>query len=211
MFKLHSLALLALVGFTSCVHTQVSLDYKPREGAMRRGEPILGVGHFENRRPQGSFQLGVATTPIGTPVELLEMRVPVEEAVHNAFLHALTARGMDAPDGQAKYFLSGEILELSCRQVSRPYAMARLRVNLVSANNGRVIFSRVFTAERQDAGYYLAQGDPTSVLRELSSRALQDAVDHAIDDAELRGRMKGDMSRKYRYQRNELPNRIDIL
>ena len=209
MFKLHSLALLALLGFTSCTHTQVSLDYKPREGAMRMGEPVMAVGNFVNMRREGPFLLGVATTPIGTPVEMLEMRVPVEEAVHNAFLHAIVARGMDAPANSAKYFISGEILELSCRQVSRPYAIARLRVKLVSAANGRVIFTRVFTAERQDAGYYMAQGKVASVLRELASRALQDAVDHAIDDAELRGRMNGESKR--RYQHYDLPNRIDIL
>ncbi len=209
MFKLHSLALLALLGFTSCTHTQVSLDYKPREGSMRMGEPVMAVGNFVNMRREGPFFLGIATTALGTPVEMLEMRVPVEEAVHNAFLHAIVARGMDAQANSAKYFISGEVLQLSCRQVSRPYAMARLRVNLVSAANGRVIFSRIFTAERQDAGYYMAQGNVASVLRELASRALQDAVDHAIDDAELRGRMNGDSKR--RYQRYDLPNRIDIL
>jgi hypothetical protein len=209
MHTLYRIAFLALIGLSSCTRTQVSLDYKPREGAMRLGQPVMAVGQFENRRREGPYLLGVSTTPLGTPIELLEMRVPVEEAVHNAFLHALNARGMLAPGDRAKFHLSGEILELSCRQISRPYAIARLRVNLVSGANGRILFSRIFTAERQDASYYTAQGNSTSVLRELASRALQDAVDHAIDDAELRGRMSGEQ--KKRYQRYELPNRIDIL
>jgi hypothetical protein len=185
-----ALAAFALAGtltLTNCVSSQVSLDYQPRPGQMVRGAPQFGVGSFANLRKEGSYFLGTVRMPIGAPVENVETRTPVEGIVANAFAHALDARGMLS--NQPKYVVTGEVLDLYCQQIVHPYGYARLRVNIVRAGSGQVVFSRIYTGERQSTAYRPGTGSPVPLLRELVSRALQDAVDAALDDREMRARV----------------------
>jgi hypothetical protein len=154
---------------------------------MVRGAPQFGVGSFANLRKEGSYFLGTVRMPIGAPVENVETRTPVEGIVANAFAHALDARGMLS--NQPKYVVTGEVLDLYCQQIVHPYGYARLRVNIVRAGSGQVVFSRIYTGERQSTAYRPGTGSPVPLLRELVSRALQDAVDAALDDREMRARV----------------------
>lgn len=174
---------------TSCVSSAVSLDYQPRPGQILRGNPEFAVGMFTNMRREGPYYLGTVRMPIGAPVENVTTRTPAEAIVANAFAHALDARGMLNANTNAKYIITGEVLDLYCQQIVHPYGYARLRVNVLKAGSGQILFSRVYIGERQSTAYRPGSGSPVPLLRDLTSRALQDAVDAALDDREMRARI----------------------
>jgi hypothetical protein len=182
--------LLAVI-MSGCTMSQVSLDYQPALAQVVSGKPVLNVGRFTNSRGETSKYLGVVRTPIGTPLEYIYTRMPVEEIVRNAFSHACSARGMLTSTTNAQFIITGEVLEMSCQQLVHPYAYVRIRMNVVRASNGQMVFTRVYAGERQNAAYRPGSGSPVPALRELASRALQDAVDRALDDPEFRGRIRG--------------------
>ena len=184
-----SAAALTALLFTACGTTPVSLDYQPTLGQNIPGPRSIAVGRFADTRGEGPYYLGVVRTPIGTPLERITSRVPVDEVVRNAFTHGLSARGMLSPVGGAPYVMTGEIIELKCDQVVRPAGYARIRVNLARTGTGQIVFSRVYAGERESGPYRPGSGSPVPALRELVSRALQDAVDRALDDRALRQRL----------------------
>jgi hypothetical protein len=175
----------------SCSSTAISLDYQPKLGQNIPGPRKISVGRFSDTRHEGACYLGEVRTPIGTPLERITSRVPVDEVVRNAFSHGLSSRGMLSGPG-APYVLSGEILELQGDQVVRPAGYAKIRVNLVRASSGQIVFSRIYSGERESTIYRPGSGSPVPAIRELVSRALQDAVDHALDDRALRDRLSSE-------------------
>ena len=175
---------------SACTYSQISLDYQPTLAQVVKGRPILSVGRFMNSRGEDPYYLGVIRTPLGTPLEYIRTRSPAEEVVRNAFTHACNARGMLTSERGARFVITGEVLELSCQQLVHPYAYARLRMNVVKASTGELVFTRTYAGERQSAAYRPGSGSPVPVLRELASRALQDAVDRALDDPEFRSRIR---------------------
>lgn len=183
--------MLAAVVLGGCTMSQVSLDYQPSLAQVVKGKPVLSVGRFTNSRGESAKYLGVVRTPIGTPLEYIYTHTPVEDIVRNAFSHACSARGMLTSTAGAQFIITGEVLEMSCQQLVHPYGYARIRMNVVRASTGEMVFTRVYAGERQNAAYRPGSGSPVPALRELVSRALQDAVDRALDDPEFRGRIRG--------------------
>jgi hypothetical protein len=175
----------------SCSTTAVSLDYQPKLGQNIPGPRTISVGRFADVRQEGAYYLGEVRTPIGTPLERITSRVPVDEVVRNAFSHGLSSRGMLSGSG-APFMITGEILELYGDQVVRPAGYAKIRVNLVRASSGQIVFSRTYSGERESGVYRPGSGSPVPVIRELTSRALQDTVDRALDDRDLRNRVNPD-------------------
>jgi len=188
LLRLSSFACLAVV-LASCGVTSVSLDYKPELGQVVQGPRKVAVGRFADMRRENEFYIGTVRTPVGTPLEKITTRVPVSEVVRNAFAHGLSARKMLVSPNSAPYVLTGEILQLYCDQVVRPAAYSKIRVNVVRAGTGEIVFSRIYLGERTGTTYLPGTGSPVPYLRELASRALQDSVDRALDDAGLRARL----------------------
>lgn len=179
-FAISTLPLAALL-LSGCLSTQVSLDYVPNSATMRAGLAEVSVGGFIDNRGEEPRLLGTVKTPIGTPFERIYLKVPTEEAVQNAFLHGLSARGMIAPASKARFALEGSIEEFYCQLITKPYAYVRLNVDLVDVASNRVLYRHTYEGERQSATFLPGQGDPVPTLRELASSVLQDAVDRAID------------------------------
>ncbi|TLD70605.1 hypothetical protein FEM03_12885 [Phragmitibacter flavus] len=177
-------ALLSSCGSTSTI----TLDYQPT-GQTITGPRKVAVGRFIDHRRVGSYHLGAVRTPIGTTMEELTTRVPVEQVVRNAFAHGLSSRRMLTEQNGAQFILTGEILEFAADQLVRPGAYAKVRVNLVREGSGQIIFSRVYTGERAGSAYLPGSGSPVPALQEMASRALQDTVDKALDDPSLRSRL----------------------
>src|SRR4051812_24242522 len=125
-----------LAALPSCTTTAVSLDYQPKLGQNIPGPRKISVGRFADTREEGAYYLGEVRTPIGTPLERIASRVPVDEVVRNAFSHGLSSRGMLAGPG-APYMITGEILELEGDQVIRPAGYAKIRLNLVRTGSGQ--------------------------------------------------------------------------
>ena len=182
------LALAALALLPNCTSSNVSLDYLPNAAGNQRGPAVFSVGVFVDERGVPSNYLGGIGVPHLVNLENVYSKVPVEESVRNGFLHALDARKMLA-SSSSKYSISGTVLDLHCEMLTNPYAVANLRVN-VSDSHGHIIHSKEYTAERQSVFYMHGSGDPVPVLRNLTSRALQDAIDQAIDDPEMRAAMR---------------------
>ncbi|MBL9130912.1 MAG: hypothetical protein JNG86_06925 [Verrucomicrobiaceae bacterium] len=187
-----SLSLLASLGLSSCTNTStVTLDYLPPPGGLLRGTPEFSVGAFANKRGIDSHVLGTVRLPVGVTVDTVQTEVPVEGVVANAFAHALHARGMLTDSGKARYLVTGDVLNLDTQLLVHPYAFAKVRLNVVEMGSGRVLFSKVYTGERQSTAYRPGSGSPIPLLQELTSRALQDAVDRAVDDPALRAQLGG--------------------
>lgn len=166
--------------------TEVSLDYNPSPGQMRQGAAQFTASRFRDLRGDDPLYLGTVRTHIGTSLEHIMTRIPVAQVVTNAFAHGLNARGMLTPRASASFIVTGEVQEFYCKLLVHPYAFARIRVYLLDAATRRVLFSQDFVGERQAPAYIPGSGPPVPLLQDLASRALQDAVDKALDDAGLR-------------------------
>lgn len=187
LFVLAGIALL----MASCTSsTPVSLDYQPNLIRIVNGPQVASAGRFANMRGMETYRLGTIRTPIGTPLEDVVTKIPVEEVVRNSFAYGLSARHMLAGQGSATYVITGEVLDLYCQQIVHPAAYCKIRVNVIKTGSGQVVFSRIYQAEREARAYVPFTGSPVPQLRELTSRALQDVVDHALDDAALRASMQ---------------------
>jgi len=180
----------AVLGLSACTTSSViSLDYVPHPGRVLRGSPDFSLGVFNDKRGVPPQTLGSVRMPIGMKVDTLQTRLPISDIVRNAFGHGLEARGMLAPDSRGRYNITGEIQDLRSQLLVHPYGYARIRVNVTDTSSGRVLFSKVYQGERQSNAYRPGSGSPVPVLRDLTSRALQDAVDCALDDTDLRQRI----------------------
>lgn len=174
---------LASCGFNTSV---VSLDYQPRLGQTLQGPQVVETGRFADMRLLGEFSLGTVHTPFGTPLETIKTRVPVSNIVRNAFAHGLNARKMLTPSSTAQFILTGEVMDFECQQRVHPSSFASVRVNLVRVGSGEIVYSRVYQSARESSAYIPGSGSPVPNLQDMASRALQNVVDRALDDPELR-------------------------
>ena len=186
------LSTLAVSALVSCSTTsQVSLDYVPGSGRMQQGSAEFVTQPFVDRRDVGPNELGTVRTQLGTPLEHVQTRIPVAQIVTNAFGHALQSRKMLSAKSAARYMITGEVLDLQCNLLVRPYGYAKLRVNVIEAGTGRIVHSGIYEGERQSSAYIPGSGTPVPMLGDLASGALQVAVDQALDDPSMRAQLGG--------------------
>jgi len=179
----------------SCTSTsEVTLDYVPGPGQVKSGASEFTTQPFVDRRDVGLNELGTVRTQIGTPIEKINTRTPVASIVTNAFGYALQSRNMLSSRSAARFIVTGEVLDLHCTLLVRPYGYAKLRVNVIEAGSGRIVHSEVYEGERQSGAYVPGSGTPVPLLSDLASGALQDAVDHALDDPAMRAHLGGRQS-----------------
>ncbi|MBL9179858.1 MAG: hypothetical protein JNM65_17490 [Verrucomicrobiaceae bacterium] len=194
------LGAIALLGLSACSNSSVvSLDYVPNPGQVVRGTPDFNVGHFKDKRGMHPQTLGHVRLPIGPKVDTLQTRLPVRNVVANAFGYGLEARGMLAAPGKGRFILQGDIQDLRSQLLVHPYGYARIRVNVLEAATRRVLFTKIYEGERQSNAYRPGSGSPVPMLRELTSRALQDAVDRALDDTIMRQNINTGSDARPRY------------
>ena len=191
--------LAAVLGLASCAtQSSVTLDYVPAPGGPQRGAPQFTIGAFANKRNVDSYYLGTVKLPLGVPIEQLQSQSPVETITANCFAHAMEYRGMLTDSNKASFLITGDVLDLQGELLVHPYANVRLRMNVVEIGSGRVLFSKVYKAERQTTAYRPGSGSPVPILQELISRALQDAVDQAVDDPAMRSQIQPGSGGGYR-------------
>lgn len=189
------LALFAASVISSCTTTsQVSLDYVPNAGRTVQGFAEFTTQPFVDQRDLGPNELGTVRTQLGTPIENVQTRIPVAQIVTNAFGHALQSRRMLSAKSASRFMVTGEVLDLHCKLLVHPYGYAKLRVNIIEANTGRIVHSEIYEGERQSSAYIPGSGTPVPMLSDLASGALQDAVDRALDDPAMRAKIGGTRS-----------------
>lgn len=197
LFALAGAAL--LVGLSACTNSSVvSLDYVPTPQAVR-GQPDFEVGNFKDKRDEAPQVLGRVRLPVGPAVDTIQTRLPVSSVVENAFSYALQSRGMLAAGERGRFLLKGDVLDLRSQLLVHPYGYARLRVTVVDKASGSVVHSKVYEGERQSTAYRPGSGSPVGLLRDLTSRALQEAVDKALDDPTMRERLASSALARPRY------------
>jgi hypothetical protein len=185
------ITLLSVFTLASCSTTsQVSLDYASGPGHIKPGAPEYSTRLFSDQRGLGPLDLGTVRTQIGTPLEHVQTRVPISEVVTNAFGYGLQARGMLTRPRAARFIVTGDILDLYCQMLVRPYGYARVRITILEAGTGQIVHSKVYTGERGGTAYLPGSGSPVPMLRDLVSGALQDAVDRALDDPTFRSQTR---------------------
>ncbi|GAA5132412.1 hypothetical protein GCM10023213_00560 [Prosthecobacter algae] len=190
--------LLSVFALVSCSTTsQVSLDYVPGPGHVKPGQPEFATRPFSDQRGIGPMDLGTVRTQIGTPLEYVQTRVPVSQVVTNAFGHGLQTRNMLTAPRSARYVVTGDVMDLYCQMLVRPYGYARVRVTVLDAASGQIVHSHVYSGERSSRAYVPGSGSPVPTLRDLVSGALQDAVDQALDDPRLRNRLRPEIQPEY--------------
>lgn len=190
LFPRTAIALL-LAATAACSTSQVSLEYQPPNISpeLRRGPAVVATGQFEDRRGDPEMYLGAIKTPVGTTLEYVETRVPVAQMVANAFGHGLNTRNMLARGGSSRYLIQGQILSLYCDHLARPYAEAKIMVQLVHRPTGRVVHSQLYEAERLLPPRTPSR-DSRALLARLSSEVVQAVVDKALDDPALRAALR---------------------
>lgn len=194
------LAKMAILSLSACSNTSIlSLSYVPQAGRVVRGAPEFTVSAFRDLRRVPPQVIGSVRLPVGPKVDTLQTRVPVSTVVSNAFAYALEVRGMAAAENQARYRITGDVIDLRAQLLVHPYGYARLRVNIQEVASGRIIFSHTYQGERQSTAYRPGSGSPVPILQELTSRALQDAVDRAMDDPAMRQRLGTGADARPRY------------
>jgi len=190
----------AFLGLASCSNTSVvTLTYLPRAARVARGAPDFTVGEFRDMRSMPAQVLGTVRLPIGPRVDTIQTRLPISSIVANAFGYALEVRGMAAGRGPARFRITGDVIDLRSQLLVHPYGYAKIRVNIADAASGRVLHSQIYEGERQSNAYRPGSGSPVPILQELTSRALQDAVDHALDDPAMRQRIGTGTDSRPRY------------
>ncbi len=144
---------------------------------------------------------GNSAVALGDPLFFIDGDTPQisKKASGLFFGYALEARGMLASDVKGRFILSGDIQDLRSQLLVHPYGYARIRVNVIEAVSGRVLFTHVYEGERQSNAYRPGSGSPVPILRDLTSRALQEAVDRALDDTRMRAQIGAGTDSRPRY------------
>jgi hypothetical protein len=184
-----SLFLLPVLLLTSCGTVRESLDYDPSQAVGMRsgGAKNVSVGGFRDARgldsPTTLGQIRTAGGPIGTKIET---NIPVAQIVENTFGYGIQLRGMEGKPGSSPWRISGIIKEFTCDQVIRAGAAAEITVLLHKDNSDRASFRKTYHAEKTEATTKIGPMADTKFLKNIASDVLQQIVDRALDDPELR-------------------------
>lgn len=188
-----ALCILAVVTLAGCGTTPVAINYKAPATAQQftGASAATSAGRFSDDRGEPPKWLGAIRGGFGNPLKVLEVEEPVAQMVQTAFSEGLRARG--AAKDNAKYELVGTIKKLDCSQYVRREAHGVIEVTVVQVAGGKQLFKKSYTADLVDGSMVsLATGvfASTDDLRKVLERALQQIVDQALDDPQLRAALR---------------------
>lgn len=174
-----------------CSTTPVGLTYNPAGATLVA--PAAGakvaVGTALDSRGFSDKWLGAIRGGFGQPVKTLETQGPVKDTVRAAFADGLKARGLA---GDGPFLLAVDVRQFDCNQYVRREAHAKFHVGLVRKATGQTEYEHDVAADlvegslvSLDTGIFASVDD----LRAVANKALQQAVDQALDDPGLRSRL----------------------
>jgi len=181
---------LAILGLGGCSTNTVDLAY---DTATVVSQPAIAANSVKilsvsDGRKHGSHWLGSIRGLFGNPLKTLNTQVPVKDVVENAFTSALKARGLLAPTS-GDFGMTVVINQFDCNQYRRREAHVRLHVSIVEFASGQQIYDKDIRIDKVtgnlitfDAGIFADVED----LRKVANQALQEAIDEALDDPQLK-------------------------
>jgi len=182
-----SLAAVLLVA--GCSTTPVAVNYQAAGTA--RAFPsgsAVSVGAFVDQRGEPANWLGAIRGGFGNPLKTLEKPQPVAKIVEAAFADGVRARSNGNKGGHA-FEVRGTVKRLDCSQYVRREAHAVIEVAVVDAATKQERFRRAYASDVVEGSLInLQTGIFASVedLQAVAQKALQEAVDKALDDAAFR-------------------------
>lgn len=183
-------ALVAVVATSACSTTPVGLTYDPDKAAtapIQQGKPSVEVMTVSDYRKHDPNWLGAIRGGYGNPLKTLETPVPVKEVVKTAFADGLKARNLLASN--SRHAMDLKVVQFDCNQYIRREAHAKVDVSIIERASGRSVYSRQYESDKvsgslmsMDVGIFASVDD----LKVVANDALQDVVDRALDDPQLR-------------------------
>jgi uncharacterized lipoprotein YajG len=189
------LALVAASLLSACGTTSVGLKYAAQATTEPwvQPAPAIKVAAFDDKRGEPETWLGAIRGGFGNPLKTLESDQSVSRLVQAAFADGVRARGATLADDSARVRISGVVRRLDCIQIVRREANAEIDVTVTDAASGAKRFSRSYAATNLEGSLIsLNTGVFASVddLRVVLEKTLQNVVDKALDDPELRASLK---------------------
>ncbi len=146
------------------------------------GSHNVKVGDFKDARGLPPNFLGqIKSADPAAEKQKIETSQPVADIVGLSFQSGLKVRDMQADQKEAAWTVSGEIQEFSCNQIVRAGASVDIRVRLFKAGGTAPLFNKSFTSEKTSAA---VRGN--EAIKSLAAAALEEVVNRALDDPELR-------------------------
>jgi len=180
--------MLVVAATSACSTTPVGLTYDSGKAAsVAKGKPSVDVMVVTDGRKHDPNWLGAIRGGFGNPLKTLETPVPVKDVVKIAFADGLKARNLLESNG--RHAMELDVQQFDCNQFVRREAHAKVGVSIVERASGRSVFKQNYEADKvsgslitMDAGIFASVDD----LRKVANEALQDVVDRALDDPQLR-------------------------
>lgn len=145
----------------------------------------IAVGTFKDDRGVPPSYIGQIRGAAQTPVLKVETSIPVSQIVENAFGHTLAQRKMLAQPMKGQWLLQGAIREFSCDQFAKIGSTAEITISLTKSGEASPAFRKSYTAEDAMESLPGAESNP-QLIKDLAAKTLQQLVDNALDDPELR-------------------------
>lgn len=191
MSRRTAVALFFLIAPVLACNSQVGLAYRPVAAVQRTAAaPVVAIDQFQDGRNESSTWLGTIRGGFGNPLKYLETTAPVSDLVTNAFVAGARARGLTGDtSSMARYKLGGTIKRLDCDQMVRREATAEIQVIVSDVGTKQQRFARTYHSNNVEGSVLsLSTGVLGSVerLRALMETTLQQVVDQALDDPDLR-------------------------
>jgi hypothetical protein len=169
----------------SCQTYQVPITYAD-PATVIPGPRRVDLGRFVDARDGRGTTLGSIKNEVGIPIKTLTTRKPVAELVHNAVGYGLKARGMLVDKGRGRYIISGKIIEFYAHQLVSQEAGCAIRFEMYRKGTTKPVFAKTYKAQRNRHTPKVSYFGNVDELADVSSAALQDVIDQALDDPALR-------------------------
>lgn len=172
--------------------TKGGLAYAPST-SPGPANPTLAVsvtaGQFMDQRGGDDKEwIGAIRNGWGIPVKNVDVAPSVAVVVQEAFAAGLRASGFSMSGGTA-YRISGVIKALDANQLVHLESNVEIEVDVFKISTGQEVFSRTYSAHNSEGsmlslhtGYFGSE----KKLRALAQKTLDQVVNQALDDSDLR-------------------------
>lgn len=170
---------------SSCQTYQVPITYAAPTSVIP-GPRQVDLGRFIDARDGTGIVLGSIKNEVGVPIKKLTTRKPVAELVHNSVGYGLKVRGMLVDKGKGRYLIGGTITEFYAHQLASQESGCTIRFQVFRRGKSKPIFSKSYRSQRNRRTAKVSYFGNVDELADVSSAALQDVIDQALDDPALR-------------------------